>query len=45
LARAEWEHISRVLSDCGGNVSETARRLGMHRRSLQLKMKKYPPRA
>jgi two-component system response regulator RegA len=44
LARAEWEHINRVLSDCGGNISEAARRLGMHRRSLQLKLKKYPPR-
>ncbi len=44
LARAEWEHISRVLSDCGGNISEAARRLGMHRRSLQLKLRKYPPR-
>lgn len=43
LARAEWEHISRVLSDCGGNISEAARRLGMHRRSLQLKLRKYPP--
>lgn len=44
LARAEWEHINRVLSDCGGNVSEAARRLGIHRRSLQRKLKKYPPR-
>ncbi len=43
LARAEWEHINRVLSDAGGNISEAARRLGMHRRSLQLKLKKYPP--
>jgi len=43
LARAEWEHISRVLSDCGGNVSEAARRLGIHRRSLQRKLQKYPP--
>jgi two-component system response regulator RegA len=43
LARAEWEHINRVLSDCGGNISAAARRLGMHRRSLQLKLKKYPP--
>ena len=43
LARAEWEHINRVLSDCGGNVSEAARRLGMHRRSLQLKLRKHPP--
>jgi two-component system response regulator RegA len=44
LERAEWEHIQRVLSDCGGNISEAARRLGMHRRSLQLKLHKYPPR-
>lgn len=43
LARAEWEHIQRVLSDCEGNVSETARRLGIHRRSLQRKLQKYPP--
>jgi two-component system response regulator RegA len=43
LARAEWEHINRVLSDCGGNVSEAARRLGMHRRSLQRKLAKFPP--
>ena len=43
LARAEWEHISRVLADSGGNISEAARRLGLHRRSLQLKLKKYPP--
>ena len=38
LARAEWEHINRVLSDCGGNISEAARRLGIHRRSLQRKL-------
>jgi two-component system, response regulator RegA len=43
LARAEWEHINRVLSDCGGNVSEAARRLGIHRRSLQRKLQRYPP--
>ena len=43
LARAEWEHIQRVLQDCDGNVSETARRLGIHRRSLQRKLQKYPP--
>ena len=43
LARAEWEHISRVLADCDGNVSEAARRLGLHRRSLQRKLQKYPP--
>ncbi len=44
LARAEWEHINRVLSDCGGNLSEAARRLGVHRRSLQRKLQKHPPR-
>jgi len=43
LARAEWEHIHRVLADCGGNISEAARRLGLHRRSLQRKLAKYPP--
>ena len=45
LARAEWEHINRVLSDCGGNISEAARRLRIHRRSLQRKLQKYPPSA
>jgi two-component system response regulator RegA len=44
LARAEWEHINRVLSDCAGNISEAARVLGIHRRSLQRKLQKYPPR-
>jgi len=44
LARAEWEHIQRVLTDAGGNVSEAARRLGLHRKSLQRKLQKYPPR-
>lgn len=43
LARAEWEHINRVLDDCGGNISEAARRLQIHRRSLQRKLQKYPP--
>lgn len=43
LARAEWEHINRVLTDCGGNISEAARRLGLHRRSLQRKLQKHPP--
>jgi two-component system response regulator RegA len=42
LARAEWEHINRVLGDAGGNVSVAARRLGIHRRSLQRKLQKYP---
>ncbi len=44
LARAEWEHINRVLNDCSGNISEAARRLGLHRRSLQRKLQKFPPR-
>jgi two-component system, response regulator RegA len=42
LARAEWEHIHRVLTDCNGNVSQAARLLGLHRRSLQRKLSKYP---
>lgn len=45
LARVEWEHLQRVLHDCGGNISEAARRLGMHRRSLQRKLWKNPPSA
>ncbi|MEZ4391668.1 MAG: response regulator [Polyangiales bacterium] len=44
LDRAQWEHLQRVLADCDGNISETARRLGMHRRTLQRKLQKYPPR-
>lgn len=42
LARVEWEHIHRVLADCGGNVSQAARVLGIHRRSLQRKLAKRP---
>ena len=42
LARTEWEHINRVLTDTGGNISETARRLGLQRRTLQRKLK-CPP--
>lgn len=42
LARIEWEHIQRVLTDCQGNISEAARVLSMHRRSLQRKLAKYP---
>lgn len=42
LARAEWEHINRVLADCGGNISQAARLLGLHRRSLQRKLAKHP---
>ena len=43
LARAEWEHIHRVLADCSGNISEAARRLGLHRRTLQRKLAKHAP--
>jgi two-component system response regulator RegA len=42
LARVEWEHIQRVLADCDGNVSQAARVLGLHRRSLQRKLSKDP---
>jgi two-component system response regulator RegA len=43
LARVEWEHIQRILTDCSGNISQAARVLGIHRRSLQRKLSKYPP--
>jgi two-component system response regulator RegA len=42
LARMEWEHIQRVLQDCGGNISHAADALGIHRRSLQRKLAKRP---
>ena len=40
--RLEWEHIQRVLNDNDGNISATARSLGMHRRTLQRKLLKKP---
>ena len=43
LEEVEWEHLQRVLTDCGGNISEAARRLGMHRRSLQRKLARGRP--
>lgn len=43
LGRVEWEHVQRVMTDCGGNISQAARLLGIHRRSLQRKLAKYPP--
>ncbi len=43
LARMEWEHINRVLHDCKGNISATAKKLGLHRRTLQRKLNKFPP--
>jgi two-component system, response regulator RegA len=42
LDRVEWEHINRVLIECGSNVSEAARVLGLHRRTLQRKLAKFP---
>jgi len=44
LKRLEWEHIQRVLNECDGNISEAARRLGLHRRTLQRKLAKRPVR-
>ncbi len=43
LKQLEWEHINRVLEENEGNVSRTARALGMHRRTLQRKLKKHAP--
>ena len=42
--RMEWEHIQRVLVEHDGNVTATAQALGMHRRTLQRKLGKRPPR-
>ena len=44
LKRLEWEHIQRVLAESEGNISEAARRLGLHRRTLQRKLAKRPVR-
>ena len=42
LKQLEWEHIQRVLDENDGNISSTARQLGMHRRTLQRKLQKRP---
>ncbi|MBI3710374.1 MAG: ActR/PrrA/RegA family redox response regulator transcription factor [Proteobacteria bacterium] len=42
--RVRWEHIQRVFEQCDRNVSETARRLNMHRRTLQRILAKHAPR-
>jgi two-component system response regulator RegA len=42
LAKLEREHIERILQDCGGNVTKAAQKLGIHRQSLQRKLKKFP---
>jgi len=44
VERLEWEHIHKVLAENSGNVSATARTLGMHRRTLQRKLGKKPGR-
>lgn len=44
VERLEWEHIQRVLLENEGNISSTARALGMHRRTLQRKLQKHPMR-
>lgn len=43
LAKAEWEHIQRALTECNGNVTQAARRLDISRRSLQRKLRKRAP--
>lgn len=43
LEEVQWEHLQKVLTDCQGNISEAARRLGMHRRSLQRKLARGRP--
>ena len=43
LYRHEREYIEFVLAECGGNISQAARRLGLHRQSLQRKLRKYTP--
>lgn len=43
VQRLEWEHIQRVLTEQGGNITAAARALRMHRRTLQRKLAKRPP--
>jgi two-component system response regulator RegA len=42
LQHLEWEHIQRTLIACNGNISDAARKLGLHRRTLQRKLQKRP---
>ena len=44
VARLQWEHIQKVLNEHDGNISATARALKMHRRTLQRKLEKNPPK-
>ncbi|YCM44063.1 response regulator [Verrucomicrobiaceae bacterium 227] len=45
LDRLEWEHIQRVIEDCDGNITHAAAALGLHRRTLQRKIQRFPPRS
>jgi len=42
VKRLEWEHLQKVLNECNGNISAAARKLRMHRRTLQRKLAKRP---
>lgn len=42
VKRLEWEHVQKVMLECDGNISEAARQLNMHRRTLQRKLAKHP---
>jgi two-component system response regulator RegA len=42
VRRLEWEHLQKVLNECDGNISAAARKLRMHRRTLQRKLAKRP---
>jgi two-component system response regulator RegA len=44
LAQVEWDHINRVVRDCGGNLTRAAHKLGIHRQSLQRKLRQHAPR-
>ena len=44
VGRVEWEYIQKVLAERQGNISDTAKALGMHRRTLQRKLAKRPPK-
>lgn len=44
LRRLEWEHIQRTLQECDGNISRAAKKLGIHRRTLQRRLDKHPVR-
>ena len=45
VKRLEWEHIQSILTQHDGNISATARALGIHRRSLQRKLQKRPAKS